>query len=92
MAVFTAYPDGLEFEVLKLEYMPHSGLVYAHTDEFVCHIPRYWSPKCNFNIKVPYWNKLPDKLLRYYWLSEDEIRWELWAQNRLIGWWSVLFD
>jgi hypothetical protein len=100
MAMFTPYSglplpwpsEELEFEVLKLEFIPHSGLVFVHTNEFVCHLPKYWSTKCDLTIKVPYWNKLPNKCVRCYWLSEDEICWELWAQNRLRGWWSKLYD
>ena len=80
-----------EYEVLDLRFVPHSTAVFVHTENFTTSLPSRWSKDCNVEARIAYWNMLPGKLLRGYWADDDELRWELWADHKLLGYWSKYF-
>lgn len=99
MSLFIPYtqlpvPYGAEtdYEVLKLEFKPNSGMVLVHTENFTCNLPSKWDRKRDVKDLIQYWEKLPNKYLHSYWFSDEEIRWELWSSNMQLGWWSVFFN
>ena len=82
--------------VLKFEVKFPSRKVFVHTKNLIFHLPYIHLPGSDYKLTdlsklVTSWNELPYKKLQSYWFTEDELRWEIWSESTMIGWWSLYY-
>lgn len=75
------------YKVLKIEYK--DSFITVCTANFAIRLPSHWSKDADLEATAKYWDKMDYKFLRSYWIAENLVRWELWSDYGILGWFNV---